>query len=210
MRAIRRLTLLAVMGLAACPGPGEGPDLELETLVGWMVGSFSSAAQAAEDPAFFDIRLEMVPIWTEREDGRWLYVEQARAGALDRPYRQRIYRVDRGTDGAFVSEVYAFADPSPYVGGHRTPRETFEALEPDALVRRRGCAVHLRRRADGAYVGATRGQGCESSLAGAAYATSEVEVHVDRILSWDRGFDDAGNQVWGAEKGGYVFRRASD
>jgi hypothetical protein len=27
------------------------------------------------------------------------------------------------------------------------------------------------------------------------------------MISWDRGFDADGNQVWGAEGGGYVFHR---
>ena len=66
---------------------------ELDTLVEWMTGSFSSQAQAQADERYYDIRLEMVPIWTDRDDGRWLYVEQAAASALERPYRQRIYRV---------------------------------------------------------------------------------------------------------------------
>jgi hypothetical protein len=26
-----------------------------------------------------------------------------------------------------------------------------------------------------------------------------------KIVSWDRGFDASGAQVWGAEKGGYIF-----
>jgi hypothetical protein len=29
----------------------------------------------------------------------------------------------------------------------------------------------------------------------------------DRIVSWDRGFDGDRRQVWGAEKGGYIFGR---
>ena len=36
-------------------------------------------------------------------------------------------------------------------------------------------------------------------------ATSEVVVSPGRIESWDRGFDAEGAQVWGAEKGAYVF-----
>jgi hypothetical protein len=36
-------------------------------------------------------------------------------------------------------------------------------------------------------------------------ATSEVVVSPGRIESWDRGFDAEGVQVWGAEKGAYVF-----
>jgi hypothetical protein len=27
------------------------------------------------------------------------------------------------------------------------------------------------------------------------------------LASWDRGFDSTDNQVWGAEKGGYIFKK---
>ena len=71
---------------------------------------------------------------------------------------------------------------------------------------RGGCSIFLR--ADGpAFVGATRGEGCSSSLAGAAYATSEVTITRDVLTSWDRGFDAAGEQVWGATAGAYEFVR---
>ena len=33
----------------------------------------------------------------------------------------------------------------------------------------------------------------------------EVSMESGRIESWDQGFDANGKQVWGAEKGGYVF-----
>ena len=52
-----------------------------------LVGSFSSAAQADADSNFRAIDLHMVPIWTDRTDGPWLYVEQAVAEARDRPYQ---------------------------------------------------------------------------------------------------------------------------
>ena len=42
-----------------------------------MTGTFSTAVQATEDPEFFDLSLHIKPIWTDRTDGRWLYVEQA-------------------------------------------------------------------------------------------------------------------------------------
>jgi hypothetical protein len=35
-----------------------------------------------------------------------------------------------------------------------------------------------------------------------------VEVRPDGLVSWDRGFDADGQQVWGAEKGPYVFTRS--
>ncbi len=30
------------------------------------------------------------------------------------------------------------------------------------------------------------------------------------MVSWDRGWDDAGTQFWGAEKGGYEFARVAN
>ena len=44
------LTVLFVAAFSAAAG-------DLETLVKWMSGSFSSEAQSLEDDAFFDIRL---------------------------------------------------------------------------------------------------------------------------------------------------------
>jgi CpeT protein len=30
------------------------------------------------------------------------------------------------------------------------------------------------------------------------------------LLSWDRGWDVNGKQVWGAEKGGYIFVKTTE
>jgi hypothetical protein len=179
---------------------------DLPTLVEWMTGSFSSEAQAKADEAYFDIRLEMVPIWTDREDGVWLYVEQAAATARERPYRQRVYRVTEAVEGRFASEVFELPEPLRFAGAWRDPAE-FEALTPDSLSAREGCAVHLLRRDDGTFTGSTDGDACKSSLRGASYATSIVTIGSAGIESWDRGFDAEGTQVWGAEAGPYVFRR---
>ena len=60
------------------------------------------------------------------------------------------------------------------------------------------------------FTGGTIGTGCESKLGDAAYATSEVELHQDRLLTWDRGFTAEGEQAWGATKSGYVFVRTPE
>ena len=179
---------------------------DLATLVEWMTGSFSSEAQARADETYFDIRLEMVPIWTDRDDGIWLYVEQAAASALDRPYRQRVYRVTEAVEGRFASEVFSFPEPLRFAGAWQEPAK-FDALAPDSLSVREGCAVHLLRRDDDRYTGSTDGDACQSTLRGATYATSLVTVGPEGIESWDRGFDAEGTQAWGAEAGPYVFLR---
>lgn len=196
-------------GLSICIGVALSPvaaRADLPTLARWLTGSFSSAAQAAADTNYFDIRLRVVPAWTDRADGPWLYVEQATASAQDKPYRQRVYRLRDGGDGTFTSEVYALPGARRFAGAWRHEQPLAE-LTPDSLLVREGCAVVMRRGADGRFSGGTVGQACASDLRGAAYAVSEVTIGPDTIESWDRGFDAEGTQAWGATGGGYVFIR---
>jgi hypothetical protein len=206
MRKISGVLLVLPALLVLVPGRGAASDLS--DLLRYMTGSFSSTAQAEADSAYLDIRLEMVRIWPDRTDGAWLYVEQAAGDALHRPYRQRVYRVTEEIDGGFRSEVFELPEPKEFVGAWGEP-DRFDGLGPRMLLPRRGCAVHLARAEDRAFVGGTEGSACSSELQGASYATSEVTITADRLVSWDRGFDEEGNQVWGATAGPYVFRRVT-
>ncbi len=205
---LRGKLILALLSLACTACSGVVPinsSADTDRLLALMSGSFTSAQQSQVDESYFDIRLEMVPIWTDRDDGPWLYVEQAAASRLDQPYRQRVYRLSRDKDGRYVSTVYEFPDAPEYAGAWKQA-EPLAGLSPADLTERTGCAVYLEAAAGG-FSGSTRDSECLSSLRGAAYATSEVSISADTIRSWDRGFDADGNQVWGAEKGPYVFRR---
>ncbi len=178
----------------------------LAELADWMSGSFSSQAQAEADPDhYFDIRLHMQPVWEERADGPWLYVEQAAASAPERPYRQRLYRLAEEPGGLRVDIYELPGDPLLVAGAWREPA-LLAGLSPEDLLPRSGCSVHLHRSGAG-YEGSTRGEGCSSELRGASYATSFVTLTEGSLTSWDRGFDARGEQVWGATEGPYRFVR---
>jgi len=179
---------------------------DLDRLVTYMTGSFSSQKQAMDDSAYFDIRLEMVPIWKERSDAHWLYVEQAVASALDRPYRQRVYRVSQQDDATVLSAVYEMTDPLRFAGAWRLD-VPLTGLTPDSLIEKDGCVIRLRAISDTLFVGSTNEGDCLSEYRGAHYTRSEVRITPGLLDSWDRGFDTTGTQVWGAEKGGYRFLR---
>jgi hypothetical protein len=181
-------------------------ETDLEILVKLMTGSFSSREQADADTGYFDIRLEMVPIWRDRTDGYWLYVEQAMATHEDRPYRQDVYHLAAGEEGGVRSEVYSIPDPLRFAGAWKDPG-VLAVLSPDSLVVREGCSVILKRKGFGFFKGGTAGEECMSNLRGAVYATSEVTVTPQGLTTWDRGYDENGNQVWGATEGGYIFKR---
>ena len=75
------------------------------------------------------------------------------------------------------------------------------------MTKREGCAVYLNKQKDGSFKGSTKNDECKSDFRGASYATSKVEMKEGSLISWDQGFDEENKQVWGAEKGGYVFKK---
>ncbi len=179
---------------------------DVEALVDYMTGSFSSEEQAAIDTNYFNIELEMVQIWKDRTDGPWLYIEQAVAETKDKPYRQRVYQIRQTDDGKIESIVYSIPDPLRFAGDYKKEFPLLR-LTPDSLTLKDGCEVVLYRTDNGYFEGGTVDRNCPSDLRGASYATSEVMIDKDKMITWDRGFDENGNQVWGATKGGYIFKK---
>jgi hypothetical protein len=194
---------LLVLLLGSVEARAQGAVVRLAR---WLTGTFSSQEQALADTAFLDIRLQVVPIWPSRTDGCWLTLEQASSSKHGLPYRQRVYRLRQLPDSTIVGEVFALPQAEACAGsGSRSER--WDLLNADSLRACAGCALYLRPQGDSAFVGSTRGTGCASTLQGASYATSVVLVTDSVLISWDRGWDARGNQVWGAVSGGYVFRK---
>lgn len=183
-------------------------ETDLDTLAAWMTGQFSSQEQSLKDSAYYDIRLVMTRIWPERTDGYWLYVEQAMAQVQERPYRQRVYHVTHVGEDIFESAVYTIDTPDSFAGAWKD-RSRLAALTQSRIHPRTGCEIILRKRG-GSFVGSTLGRLCGSDLHGASFATSEVSILPDRLISWDRGFDEDGAYIWGAAKEGYVFMKVAD
>jgi hypothetical protein len=182
------------------------PQRDVEALVDYMVGSYSSEEQAEKDSSYFNIELEMVQIWKDRTDGPWLYIEQAATETKEKPYRQRVYQIRQRSDGKVESIVYSIPNPLRFAGDYKKEFPLLRLI-PDSLSQKSGCEVVLYRADDGYFEGGTVDKNCTSDLRGASYTSSEVMIDRDKMITWDRGFDENGNQVWGATKGGYIFKK---
>ena len=213
---------LALIALActACVATGPQPS-KAEAVAELLTGDFSSAEQAKLDPEFREVVLHARRIWAGPDhpkgtgDAVWLYVEQAMAEAQDKPYRQRVYRIaELGgvRAGTVRSEVFEFKDGAErFVNCWKDGCAAIESIGPEALTPREGCAIELTRDgATGGWTGSTHAQDCVSTLRGASWASSEVVLLPGLLETWDRGFDAAGKQVWGAVRGPYRFVRMGD
>lgn len=184
---------------------GASSDPDLDTLVAWMEGDFSSELHSQKDTAYAHIVMHVRRIWQDSDEGAWFYVEQGLPYSESKPYRQRVYHIQRVEEGMIESAVYAIPQDSLFIGAWKDV-SVFETLEPSDLMQKIGCEVYLQ--ATGvSYIGGTHGTACRSSMSGATYTTSQVKIYADKIISWDQGFDNTDRQVWGAERGGYWFFR---
>jgi CpeT protein len=193
----------------AAPAPAPPPTTEVsasERLARYLSGRFDSSEQAQRDAEFRHIVLNICPVTAPDLGAHVLYVEQAAAETVAQPYRQRLYVIDQDARDAqrASSRVFELVAPAAAVGS--CEREgPIRFLATDAI-ERSGCTVSMTW--DGVqFHGGTSGETCLSSLRGATYATTTVTLDRERLHSWDRGFDSAGAQVWGATKGAYEFVR---
>lgn len=184
---------------------GKKDLLQLKTFI---QGNFSTAQQSKMDTVFLSISLHMKQVWPQRNDGYWLYVEQAATETPDKPYRQRMYHLYLQDDSILVSQVFEFKDPARFIGYWKEPKR-FDSIKFFALSSRAGCEVYLRKNNQGKFTGSTEGRDCQSSLRGASYATSEVLIDKTSIHSWDRGWNADSIQVWGSVKGPYQFKKST-
>ncbi|WP_299361077.1 chromophore lyase CpcT/CpeT [Winogradskyella sp.] len=200
------IILISIYGCGTYKGVNSGvkKDRQLKELFALMQGSFNSSAQADADSTYYNISLHMYPIWEDQ--GHFLYVEQALNSMQNRPYRQRIYEVKRVSDSTFSSAVYTLDVDSLWIGKWKTP-SAFDSISLKDIALKEGCEVILKRVSKKHFMGKTGDTTCVSTMRGASFARSEVEILADKVISWDRGFDADGNYVWGAEKGPYVFNK---
>lgn len=179
---------------------------DLKVLLSYMQGNFSSYTQSKNDSAFFHIVLHMHPIWENDKQGFWLYVEQAMATVQEKPYRQRVYYLSLLNDTSIESKVYEIKNALRYAGAWQK-LELIKALSKDSLILRTGCSIILHQKEKNSFYGSTLNKECSSNLRGAIYATSEVVIDQEKMISWDRGWNTENKQVWGAVKSGYIFEK---
>ncbi|MGB0522727.1 MAG: chromophore lyase CpcT/CpeT [Flammeovirgaceae bacterium] len=175
----------------------------LKKLANYMIGSYNSAAQAAQDTAYFDISLEMCRIWKKEKGSIWLYVEQAVSANKDKPYRQRVYQLQQVDATTLSSTIYSVPDATQAIGAYKE-KKPLAYWKPADLTLLKGCTIYLKYQGK-KFIGETKEGACTNSWGKAAYATSEVIIDKNQLMSWDRGWNTDKEQVWGAVKGGYVF-----
>ncbi len=206
MKQIVLLFIAIILTVTVTAQAKKVTDKDVKHLYKIMAGHYSSLEQSKADSSYFNILLKMAPCWKNKKGEYWLYVEQAMENSVDTPYRQRVYQLQLLNDSTITSTVYTIKDGAKYYGEWKKKDPIANLTSADLEVRK-GCLIYIKKKKKNKFVGATNASDCESSLRGASYATTEVKIGKKSVISWDRGYDKADKQVWGAVKGGYKFKK---
>ncbi|XP_054780896.1 chromophore lyase CRL, chloroplastic-like isoform X2 [Prosopis cineraria] len=165
-----------------------------------LAGEKYSKEQASRDPDnYFNIRMLTCPAAELVDGSKVLYFEQAFWRTPQKPFRQLSTYAIRD-----MEEYKNFCDRSK---GQRPQQEEVIGDIAEHLT-----AIHLKRCPRGKrclYEGSTPPGGFPNSWNGASYCTTDLAVMKNKEMhTWDRGYDDDGNQVWGPKEGPYEFKPA--
>ncbi|MCB0515854.1 MAG: CpcT/CpeT family chromophore lyase [Chitinophagales bacterium] len=207
---ILKTTLTACFVLLGSLSIAAKNDAMLFSLINMMTGSYNSSRQAAQDSVnFYDISLLIQPVNAAQTDtdNAWLYVEQWYSQNSEITPRQYIYHLQQKSNDTIVNYIYEIQ--KNIAAPHANDWLSYASLNNialDSLQIRKGCEVYITA-TDWGFKGSTRQGTCPSNYNGAIFATSEIMIMPDKILRIDKGINADGFQVWGIEKGPYIFEK---
>lgn len=184
-------------------------EQQVQEVVSHLDGAMDTSAQALANPKAPNVRITTCIVQVEdagvfnRSDAVFMYQEQALSQELSSPYRQRFLRIAPVFGSLIESAVFKPPTGSAWVGLCAKPESERVVKRSDLGVA--NCSVFLQRSGEN-YIGETPNGGCPSNFKGAARITNRIVLHQTGMDTLDRGFDAAGNQIWGAKEEPYQFR----
>ncbi len=186
----------------------------LQTLADYLTGTFDNRSQAMNDPVWY-VGLQVWHRVTHlfSDDSITIFAEQANRLKLEKPYRQRLIRLQEGENG-LTAQFYGFKDPSVVVGSGQYP-DRLKAITVQDIDFLPGCLLTVQARAlngkPGFYAIAPEGICCQFKYGdkigqvSLGFAVSETEFH-----SYDKGINpETLKPIWGALMGPYQHQKRS-
>jgi CpeT/CpcT family (DUF1001) len=189
---------------------------QLTVLAEYMAGEFDNKEQAIGDPVWYvHLRFWQRPVNLFSEDSITFFAEQANIIDLENPYRQRIIRLQPGSDDDAPLQVqyYMPKDPGSLKGAGRNPT-LLDTLTRDRLDLLPGCVLTVTQQTietnSYKFVAAPPpNTSCHFTYLGNTIQVSlGFAASAAEFLSYDKGIDiETGKATWGAILGPYRYTK---
>ncbi len=120
-------------------------------LAKWITGIYYNSTN--------EIHLIMHPIWENRNDGFWIYMEQSFT-ENKKPIIQHIYQLIELRDGLYEIAVFEIPLESRFIECWKN-ENPLKALNPDSLIQKTDCSIIIKRKCQLIFEGNTIGNNCK-------------------------------------------------
>jgi CpeT/CpcT family (DUF1001) len=189
---------------------------ELQTLAAYLSGHYTNRIQALAEPVWYvHLQCWIRPVPLFESDSLTFFAEQAPALKLDRPYRQRLIRL-QDTNGQLTAQFYSFQHPDRVsrFGQDPSKLDTVLQAEIDELP---GCILNIVKIGPERY-SATPPAHCtcqftypgqdgqpQTGQVELGFEVSPIEFH-----SYDKGINPTTQKpIWGALMGPYKYQKTA-
>ncbi len=160
----------------------------------WLAGTHRSTNDIIQGRAV-NIGLQILPIWQDRIDGEWLYIESRIIDSPNKPFRQRILQLVATPNGLIRLYSYTIPRASDFAGAYYFP-QVLASLTQSQLSISNNCELLIELKVTSTFVGETDVDSCITHqgmpLMTTFFAVSEVNMSF-----LDGGYDKFGNLVPG-------------
>ncbi len=202
-----RWLLFGLLGLAA---PAFAQTATETAYLETALGEWSTKAQSV-DNGYDWVGSQKWQVFPDAGDGVWIYQENAIYGAnpdakVDNappPYFQVVVHFRDLGDGLLHTTTYRVSD--------RAAARQFSTGDLTAFDRswlgEVACMGEMQRVGEGFWQGSAT---CPNGYKGGVKVESRSVLSPGHYVNWDRGFNAAGDHIWGPATGGYIFKRMED
>lgn len=199
---------------------GQITDVDYQEYKKNIQGRFSSYPQTLVDSTRSDVLIRTKFLW-KRDGWDWFYTQQGEWYKNEfYPYRARLYKTQNQGEHILL-EIHT-VDNVPYDIMKEIPKEsqtneTFEIdiqtladkLTKEGSVHKEGCDIKIikvfQKDEKPILYGSTNESDCVATFRGSTYTKVQFLILPQFLVSWERGYNDKDEQVWGPTQGPYIF-----
>jgi CpeT protein len=160
----------------------------------WLAGTHRSTNDVIQGRAV-NIGLQILPIWQDRIDGEWLYIESNIINSPNKPFRQRILQLVATPNGLIRLYSYTIPRASDFAGAYYFP-QVLASLTQSQLSISNNCELLIELKVTSTFVGETDIDSCITPE-GMPSVTTFFAVSEVNMSFLDGGYDKFGNVVPG-------------
>lgn len=174
----------------------------------WLVGEHRSTNEVIHGRKV-NIDLQILPIWQDRVDGEWLYIESRIVNSPNKPFLQRIMQLVATPNGLIRLYSYSIPRASDFAGAYSTP-QLLTSLTLSQLSSSNNCELLVDLKVTGTFVGTTDTESCHGNRSSSPLMSTFFAVSAVNISFLDGGYNELGVVVPGRLDIPVTFLKFSD